>query len=342
MNEWIGPGLLFAAVSGVLWTFYAIIRGRLATHKPAKEGDDLEPYRPMFGRLTPALAGQLPMSDEAAEGLQKELVQGGFYQPGASQDYRAARAVLVVVPLIAGAVLALVSPQVVAPRILAYTVVGAILGYSLPRVYLAGRMRYRARRLEYGLPLTIDLLALCLSAGQNLLAALEQVSRELRLSHPIVAQELAIARQHAELHSLEEAMKMWAARAGSPEVTNLALVLIQSEQLGTDAATTLQEMSNNLRTTARQRAEGYANRTSFWMLLPTIFCFWLAAAIVLIGPPYVDFFQKQQQSTADMIKRTRENLDRANRPTKLNSGRPQIDPVTGQPVRPNQQPIFKP
>ena len=104
-----------------------------------------------------------------------------------------------------------------------------------------------------------------------------------------------------------------AARARSPEVTNLSLILIQSEELGTDAAATLQEMSNNLRTTARQRAEAQANRASFWMLLPTIFCFWIAAAIVLIGPPYLDFFQKQRTNIEVLTGQTRKNLDRANK-----------------------------
>src|SRR5947199_155460 len=84
----------------------------------------------------------------------------------------------------------------------------------------------------------------------DLLAALRQVGRELRFSHPVLSRELMIAHQHAQLHSLESAMKLWADRAGTPEVTNLSLILVQSEQLGTDAATTLTEMSNNLRTTA--------------------------------------------------------------------------------------------
>jgi tight adherence protein C len=196
-------------------------------------------------------------------------------------------------------------------RALGFGLLAVGLGYSLPRVYLHVRGRARARQIERGLPLAIDLLTLCLSAGQTLLAALRQVSEELQFSHPVLAQELAIAHQQAELHSLEQAMKQWADRAPVPEVTNIALLLIQSERLGTDAASTLLELASNMRTSLRQRAEAQANRTSFWMLFPSVFCFWVAAAIILIGPAYLEFFEYRQQA-AQFFNQSRKNIDRAN------------------------------
>jgi tight adherence protein C len=313
MNEWIAPGMLFVAVSAGLWAVIAGVRRWLVRRAP---GPDAEP-EPVFGELTPAIAGQLPMSQAGLQNLQRDLMQGGYYRLGASQDFRAIRAMMVVVPLVIGGAMTVLVSQAETTRFLIYTAVATILGYTLPRAVLAARMRYRARQIERGLPLAIDLLTLCLSAGQNLLLALQHVGHELRNSHPILAQELTIAYQHAQLHSLTSAMAQWAARARSPEVTNLSLILIQSEELGTDTAATLQEMSNTLRTTARQRAEGQANKASFWMLLPTIFCFWIAAAIVLVGPPYLDFFQKQKANTEALIGQTRKNIDRANTPTRV-------------------------
>ena len=41
----------------------------------------------------------------------------------------------------------------------------------------------------------------------------------------------------------------------------------------------------------RQRAEAQANRLGFLMLFPTIFCLLVAAAIILIGPAYFEFWQ---------------------------------------------------
>src|SRR4029077_5026266 len=111
--------------------------------------------------------------------------------------------VLVLLPLLATGASALLAPTQEVTRVLEFGAVATALGFSLPRVYLNFRGRSRARQIERALPLAIDLLTLCLSAGQNLLAALKQVSEELHFSHPVLAQELAIAHRQAELHSLE-------------------------------------------------------------------------------------------------------------------------------------------
>jgi pilus assembly protein TadC len=152
-----------------------------------------------------------------------------------------------------------------------------------------------------------------LTAGQNLVSALGQVASELRHSHPVLSKELTIVHRQAELHSMETALQQWADRVQVPEVSNLAMLLIQSERLGTDTAATLTEMANNFRATARQRAESQANRTSFWMLFPSVFCFWVAAAIMLIGPAYLEFFDYRQRNNTQNSESTRRSLERANR-----------------------------
>jgi tight adherence protein C len=303
MNEWIQFGLFLVAVSGAVITLLALVlRWGASQEQRLREDEDDD---------APISSTQFTASKRAPTDLQQELRLAGFYRPTAILEYTAVRALLVLLPLLGGGAAALIAPPPDVLRILLVTAIGAGLGYSLPRVYLTARARTRARQIERALPLIIDLLTLCLSAGQNLLDSLRQVSEELRFSHPAVASEVAIAQRHAALHSLEHAMKQWADRTPIPEVTNLALLLIQSERLGTDAAGTLLEMSNNLRVSLRQRAEAQANRVSFWMLFPSVFCFWIAAAIILIAPPYLQFFQYRQQA-AQLFNQSRININRAN------------------------------
>ena len=123
----------------------------------------------------------------------------------------------------------------------------------------------------------------------------------------------SLAAAQAELHSLDAAARLWADRAQVQEGSNLALLLVQSEKLGSDTAATLNELATNFRATTRQRAEAHANRTSFWMLFPTVFCFWIASAIILIGPAYLEFFEYRQRSGARLINETRQSVERANR-----------------------------
>jgi type II secretory pathway component PulM len=81
-----------------------------------------------------------------------------------------------------------------------------------------------------------------------------------------------------------------------PEVNTLALMLAQSERLGTDAASTLMEFANSLRVNLRQRAEATANRTSFWMLLPTVFLLLPAAALLIMAAPFFEFTRQRTEA----------------------------------------------
>jgi pilus assembly protein TadC len=316
MNEWIQFGLFFLAVTAVVLGLM-ILLGRRRREDRLRSDED-GPDELVFGPITPALAGQVPMSGRSQSEVQKELHLAGYYRPTAVLEYTAVRALLVLVPLFATGAVALLVPDDEVQRVLLFGCLAVGLGYSLPRVYITMRARARSRQIERSLPLAVDLLTLCLTAGQNLLDALSQVSSELSFSHPILARELAIAQRHASLHSLENAMQQWANRNPIPEVTSLALLLIQSERLGTDAASTLLEFASNLRVTLRQRAEAQANRTSFWMLFPSVFCFWIAAAIILIAPPYLEFFQYRNQA-AQLFKQSRMNINRANAPFRQQS-----------------------
>ena len=228
--------------------------------------------------------------------LQKQLRAAGVYEPAAIAEYTNSRAAASLCVLAGTALAMFLVSEEIAGHVFLFGVLLAIVAYALPRVMLVAWRRRQTRAIERDLPLAIDLQALCLSAGQGLVAALRQTASQLQRRSPILARELAIVGHHAELHSLEHALKQWIDRVPSPEVRNLALLLIQSERLGTDSATTLHELATSYRINSRQTAEAQANRTSFWLLFPSVFCFWVASAIILIGPTYLEFFRYHQRT----------------------------------------------
>jgi tight adherence protein C len=315
MNEFIMITIVGLGCAAFSFVLYLMLRPKQRPlderlQRTSPKGDEAK-RELILGPLTTELSAQVPMTKAAKSEIQIELRTAGFYQPTALIEYRAVRSVLVILPLMFALVLALLADPSQMVAVLTAGLMGAVLGFSLPRVYVAVRGRYRSRQVSRGIPLAIDLLTLCLSAGQNLLTALRQVAHELRFSHPVLAQELTITFQQAELHSLEHAFKQLSDRVRVPEVNNLSLLLIQSEKLGTDTTASLMEMATNFRTTTRQRVEAQANRASFWMLFPSVFCFWVAAAIVLIGPAYLEFSQFRQRQ-AQYLNQTRHNIDLAN------------------------------
>ncbi len=300
MYEWFFLILLFVVVSGSLFLLLQrgnIRRGRLESRLAGEQTTELgSTPELLLGDLTPALAEQTPMSERDRTELQRELIDAGYYRPTALMEYRALRAVLVFVPLLAAVALAIFFEPSRIPAVIVAGAMLSLLGYSLPRVYLNYVARARTREVERGLPIALDLMTLGLSAGLTILASLRRVARELKSAYPVLAYELEIVAQQAELRSLNHALQQLADRVRIPEVRNLALLLAQSERLGTDIGTALLEFSTSFRATLKQRAESQANKASFWMTFPTILCLWVSAAIILMGPLFYEFWNREQQT----------------------------------------------
>ncbi len=274
----------------------------------------------LLGPWTPGLAAQVPMSEENRADLQQDLRAAGYYRKTALLEYAAVRTVLIVTPLVMAGVLALMAEKDQIGGVLFGGMLLAMLGYSLPRLYLYFRGQKRSREIDRALPIAVDMLTLCLSAGQNLLGALGRVAMELQNCHAVLGEEFEIIRQQADLRSLPHALQQFANRVQVAEVRNLAMILIQAERLGMDTCTALLEYANNLRMTQRQRADSLANRTMFWMLFPTLLCLWIPAAIVLIGPAVLEF-DEQRKSAMEEWKNAKEELrqlDEAQKATKAN------------------------
>lgn len=300
MQELLWLALLFvlvASLSIAAFQWYTTrnqrVPGRLPQQPQMSTGSDPDL---VLGEWTPALAEQTPISTETRAELVQELRDAGYYRPSALTEFRAIRTLAVLIPLFAGVVTALFLDNTWLVTVAVASLAASALGFALPRIALHWMARARAAKMARALPVAVDLLTLALTGGQSILAALQRVSRELRFSHPVMAEELQFVAEQAELRSLEHALRQLADRVRVPEVRNLALILIQSERLGTDVSSALLEFSNNFRTTLRQRAEAQANRASFWMLFPAILCLWIPATVILIGPVYFEFWDRRSKA----------------------------------------------
>jgi tight adherence protein C len=185
-------------------------------------------------------------------------------------EYAALRALLTITPLIAAGVATLIWAETFegALRIWLGAVLAAMLGVSLPRLYLSFKSRMRKRAIERALPTAIDMLTLCLSAGLNVLSSLERVASELGTAYPELAVELQLVRRQADLRSLEFALQQFADRTDLDQLRNVSVLLSQSERLGTEGVSILREFADNLRLGMKQNAEAQANRAPLKMLVP--------------------------------------------------------------------------
>ena len=191
--------------------------------------------------------------------------------------------------------LALALPIVVLPLIYARLthpalVIGGLYllllsGYYLPTLVLGLLADSRRHRLREDLPDALDLLVVCVEAGQGLNAAIKRVADELQLSSPTLAGELRLV--NLEINAgkeREQALRSLADRTGVEEVASLCNILIQSDRLGTSMAQTLKVQSETLRTTRRQKLEELAAKTPVKLVFPLILFIFPAIMVVILGP----------------------------------------------------------
>lgn len=169
--------------------------------------------------------------------------------------------------------------------------VGALLGWRLPEVWLVRRIATRQRQIVRALPDALDLLVICVEAGYGLEAALAQVARRMR--GPL-AEEIGRTLQAMALGKRRrEALRDLAARTGVADLQSFVVALLQADQLGVSIAPVLRAQAETLRLRRRQRAEEQAAQAAVKMLFPLVLLIFPALLIVILGPAalrLIEFF----------------------------------------------------
>ena len=129
------------------------------------------------------------------------------------------------------------------------------------------------------------MLILCLEAGVSLPAALQRVTDELHLVHPLLGQELrAIEGQMRLGLSPAQALKRFGEKSGLIELRDLASILLQSEQTGASIVKALRAHADDSRQDRYASAQEHAQKTAVKILFPMLLCIFPAVFIVLLGP----------------------------------------------------------
>jgi tight adherence protein C len=313
----ISPGLWasIAAFAAATALFFVVARRALASRQRTTDrlcralpGDRLdEPDLGIFGELTPALAAQLPETRRGGASFRKLLRSAGYYQPSAAQSVYALRFVLLVGPLVAAGLLAILSPSEQTFGILVGGCLASAVLSIVPRLYVWARRNRRRQAIQAGLPDTLDMLSMCLGGGMPLAQSLAHVAGQLPHC-PALAEELLILRRQAEVGSLKQALADFCARNDLPETRQLVNLLTRGERLGTRVAGSLMEQADRLRETRKQSALRQANKTPVKLVLPIMFCFAPAALILLVGPAMLELKEFLAPSVGRSVLSTNEGL----------------------------------
>ena len=227
--------------------------------------------------------------------LQKRLLQAGIYDERAIPIFFGVKlGLLLILPIL---ILFFWWDQTTQRGLLvAGVIVLFILGYMLPDLILDNLVRSRQKKIKDALPDALDLMVVCVEAGQGLNAAIKRVSDDLMESSPIMAREMLMVNLEimAALER-EQALKNLGERTGVDELISLCNILIQSDRFGTSIGQALRTQSDYMRTTRRKKLEEAAAKTPVKLVFPLLLFIFPAIIMVVLGPAIIrisEFFSK--------------------------------------------------
>jgi tight adherence protein B len=134
-----------------------------------------------------------------------------------------------------------------------FWVVGAVVGFQAPRVWLRRRQSGRLKAFNRGLADTITLLANALRAGSSFLQSLEMVVRE---TQPPISTEFARVIREVNLGlTLEQALTNMTRRVRSDDLDLLTTAVIIQSQVGGNLAEILDTIAFTIRERVRIKGE---------------------------------------------------------------------------------------
>lgn len=212
-------------------------------------------------------------SDQLAKGLEK----AGNPAPWTVERIMGAKGVGLIVGLLFGLLIGGLSL-----RGIVFALVFGVALFYLPNILVYNGSLRRQEKVTQGLAESLDMLTVCVEAGQGFDAALAQVAKTV--TGPISEEFARVLSEMQIGKSRAEAFAALGERVTLPEVKNFVSAIVQADKLGIPIATVLREQTSAMRLARRQRAEEKAQKVTVKILFPLIFCIFPALFIVIIGP----------------------------------------------------------
>ena len=233
-----------------------------------------------------------PQNKDEFSAVQLKLVQAGYRSQNAVRIYYFLQLTLGVIGLICGAIFTFLEMQkgAVATQDLIVMLFGpGFGGYYGPKYWVTRKQQERQEAIINGFPDALDMMLVCVEAGQSLDQSIIRVAGELRAGFPELSSEFDIVSQQLKAgRDKTNVLRDMAERAGAQDITSFVTVLVQSQQFGTPIADALRVFSAEMRDKRIMRAEEAANKLPTKMTLATMMLTVPPLLIILIGPAVYD------------------------------------------------------
>ncbi|MCB2127977.1 MAG: type II secretion system F family protein [Rhodobacteraceae bacterium] len=236
-----------------------------------------------------------PKSEEEMTSSRLKMTRAGYRSKGAVRTFHAIQFILGIVFLIGGVIYALIasaSGEISTTTLILAVLLPGAVGYYIPRYWIEKRIGSRQAEIQNGFPDALDMLLVCVEAGQSLDQGIIRVSKELSAGYPALAEEFEIVAQEVKAgKDKSSVLRAFSERSGVQDVASFVTVMIQSQTFGTSIAEALRVYASEMRDKRVMRAEEAANKLPTKMTLGTMMFTVPPLLIILVGPSVYDMLQ---------------------------------------------------
>ena len=217
-----------------------------------------------------------------------KMLRAGYRAKNSVRTFHFAQFALGIGFLILGVIYAMIlsSQGEVSTQMMVISTIGpGAAGYYIPQYWVQRRLQTRQSEIVSGFPDALDMMLVCVEAGQSLDQSIIRVAKESAAGYPALAEEFEMV-AHEVKAGKERVMvlKDMSERVGIADVSSFVTTLVQSATFGTSIAEALRVYSAEMRDKRVMRAEEKANTLPTKLTLGTMMFTLPPLLIILIGP----------------------------------------------------------
>jgi tight adherence protein C len=229
-----------------------------------------------------------PQNADELSAMELKLRQAGYQSKDSVRLFHFAQFALGLVGLVAGLVYVYVLNADIeydSQQMIIRIIGPGAAAYMLPKYWITRRIEERKQEITSGFPDALDMMLVCVEAGQSLDQAIVRVAKELHASYPALAEEFEVVAYEMKAgKEKDKVLRDMGTRCGVQDVSSFVTVMIQSATFGTSIADALRVYAGEMRDKRVMRAEEAANKLPTKMTLATMTLTVPPLLIILVGP----------------------------------------------------------
>ena len=229
-----------------------------------------------------------PQDEQTMTAARLKMVRAGYKEKNAVRTFHFAQLVLGIGLLALGMLYTMVGndgAEVSMQVMIISTLMPGGLGYYLPIYWVNSRVQKRQAEIVSGFPDALDLMLVCVEAGQSLDQSINRIAKESRTSCPALSEEFETVAQEVKAGKERiKVLKDMSERVGIADISSFCTTLVQSASFGTSMSDALRVYSAEMRDKRIMRAEELANKLPTKLTLGTMLFTLPPLLIILIGP----------------------------------------------------------